>query len=248
MKALLKVVLYQPLFNLLAFLTWLIPGHNIGLAIIALTFLIRIALIPSSNKAIRAQKKIKDLNPQIEELKKKYPDKQEQAKQMMTFYKVNKINPLSSCLPLLIQLPILFIMYYVFRTGLTTDRYDELLYSFTPHVAMINTKFLWMDLLQSDKLYILPVLAGLMQFIQSRQMVPISTKSDKPKSDMQDIMQKQMLYILPFTTVLISLSLPSALSLYWVASILITIIQQKIVMNNKGAKADVSVSVRQKNS
>jgi YidC/Oxa1 family membrane protein insertase len=248
MKALLKVVLYQPLFNLLAFLTWLIPGHNIGMAIIALTLLIRIALIPSSNKAIRAQKKIKDLNPQIEELKKKYPDKQEQAKQMMTFYKVNKINPLSSCLPLLIQLPILFIMYYVFRTGLTTDRYDELLYSFTPHVAMINTKFLWMDLLHSDKLFILPVLAGLMQFIQSRQMVPTGTKSDKPKSDIQDIMQKQMLYILPFTTVLISLSLPSALSLYWVASILITIIQQKVVMNQKDSGSEVSVSVRQKNS
>lgn len=245
MKNLLKVILYKPLYNLLAFLVWLVPGHNIGVAIILLTVLIRVALIPSSKHAIEAQKKIKDLNPEIEALKKKYPDKQEQARKIMEFYKINKINPLSGCLPLLIQLPVFFILYYVFRTGLTTERYADLLYSFTPHLDTIKTGFLWVDLAKPDKFYIFGIIAGALQFIQARQITPVKKNSAK-SSDIQDVLQNQALYIMPLMTVIIAATLPSALALYWIITTLFTIIQQKAIMGKKGTKPEVSIKIRQK--
>ncbi|MFA6423074.1 MAG: YidC/Oxa1 family membrane protein insertase [Patescibacteria group bacterium] len=247
MKNFLKVILYQPLFNILAFLIFIIPGHSIGVAIIILTMLIRLALIPSSKHAIQAQKRIRDLNPELEAIKKKYPDKQEQSKQIMEFYKINKINPLSGCLPLLIQIPVFFVLYYVFRTGLTTARYDELLYSFTPHLSTFTTGFLWLDLSLPDKFYILPVIAGLLQFIQARQIMPPKHKTKQ--SDFQDVMQNQTMYIMPLMTIIIALRLPSSLALYWVITTIFTIVQQKLIMNNNGSdKSSVSVKIRQKNN
>jgi len=107
-KSFFKTILYKPLFNLLVLLIWLIPGHNVGVAIIILTVLIRLALLPSTASSIKAQKKLKELQPEIDKIREKYKsDQQAQAKATMDFYKDNKINPFSSCLPLLIQLPIL---------------------------------------------------------------------------------------------------------------------------------------------
>ena len=118
MKQLIVWILYQPLYNALILLVFIMPGNNVGLAIIALTVLVRIILLPSSLKGSRQQKKLQDLQPKLKELMAKYKDdKQKQAEVTAKFYKENKINPLGSCLPLLIQLPILIVLYYVFING-----------------------------------------------------------------------------------------------------------------------------------
>src|SRR3972149_8720304 len=146
LKYLLKLILYQPLYNALIFLVWLIPGHNVGLAIIILTVIIRLILLPSSMKATRQQKRMRDLQPEIQAIQARYKDdKAKQSQEIMAFYRENKINPLGSCLPLLIQLPILIILYYVFIHGLSTERFD-LLYDFTPRPEVINTGFLGLNL------------------------------------------------------------------------------------------------------
>lgn len=226
MKEILKITLYKPLFNLLIFLVWLIPGHSLGLAIIVLTILVRFALYPFSLSATRAQKRMKDLQPEIGALKEKYKDDQKaQAQATMALYKERGINPLGSCFPLLIQFPILIILFYVFRD---VNRFD-LLYPFTPRPGFINNNFLGIDLTKPE-LWVLPIITGITQFISSKQMQLTSGGGGGSKGmDFQKMMTTQMIYIFPLMTVLIARSLPAALSLYWTVTTIFGIIQQWLV-------------------
>src|SRR3989338_2887446 len=106
-------ILVFPLLNLLVFFYNFIP--DIGVVIILLTVLVRLVLLPSFHKSLKHQKALQDLQPKMNEIKEKYKnDKEQQAKAMMELYSAHKVNPLSSCLPLLIQLPILIALYQVF--------------------------------------------------------------------------------------------------------------------------------------
>lgn len=244
-KSFFKIILYKPLYNILMFLVWLIPGHNAGAAIIILTILIRLALVPSSNKAIESQKQLKELQPELDKIKQKYKnDQQAQARATMALYQANKINPLSSCLPLLLQLPVLIILYYVFRIGLDTSRFD-LLYYFTPHPETINTMFLGMNIANSN--IVLAVITGILQYIQSKQMMPnvkpANNKDDKT-DQLQKIMGNQMLYIMPVFTIFIGAKLPAALVLYWATTTLFAIIQQYFVLKRNTKLDRVQINVR----
>ena len=105
-------LIYRPLFNSLVFFYNIIPGHDFGLAIIALTILIRFALYPLSQKAIKSQKALSEIQPKIKEIQKQHQnDRAQQTKAMMEFYQKNKINPFSGCLPLLIQFPVFIGLY-----------------------------------------------------------------------------------------------------------------------------------------
>jgi len=115
-------VLYRPLFNVLIWLYDVLPGHDLGIAIIILTAAIRLLLYPLSKKAIKSQKALTGLQPKIKEIQKKYKDKADQAKATMELYRQYRINPMSGCLPILIQLPILIALYRVFFTGLDPEK------------------------------------------------------------------------------------------------------------------------------
>ncbi len=222
-KLILKTILYRPLYNALIFLVWLIPGHNVAWAIIILTIIIRLILLPSSLKAARAQIKLRDLQPELTKIQAEYKDdKTKQSQAVMAFYKKHKVSPWGSCLPLLIQFPILIVLYYVFINGLGTQRFD-LLYSFMPRPEFINTIWLGIDLAKPDR-WVLPIITGILQFIQGRQMQP---KPQPGKSqDMQTAMSRQMLYLMPIFTVIIAMRLPAALPLYWGITTLFGIGQQ----------------------
>jgi YidC/Oxa1 family membrane protein insertase len=223
-KLILKDILYQPLFNALIFLVWLVPDHNIAWAIIILTVIVRLALLPSSLKAARAQIRMRDLQPELQKLQAKYKDdKQKQSQALMEFYKENKVNPLGSCLPLLAQFPILIVLYYVFIHGLNTSNYG-LLYHFTPRTDTINTIWLGLDMAKPDR-YILPVIAGILQFIQGRQLMPPKPK-DGSRSDPGAMVSSQMMYLMPIFTIFIAGRLPAALPLYWIITTLFGIGQQ----------------------
>lgn len=230
LKAFLKLILYQPLFNALMLLVFIIPGHSVGWAIIALTIIIRLILLPSSLNALRQQKRMQDLQPEIQALQDKHKgDKQKLAEALTKFYKTNKINPLGSCLPLLIQLPILIILYYVFINGLDTSRFD-LLYAWMPRPDTVQTLFFGLDLGKPDR-WILPILAGALQFVQAWQIIP----KNQPKAGQQmaQMMSKQMMYLMPVFTVFIAGKLPAALPLYWVVTTLFAIGQQWWVYRTK---------------
>ena len=222
-------ILYQPLFNGLIWLYNVIPGHDLGIAIIVLTTLIRLILYPLSQKAIRSQKAMAKLQPEIKEIREKHKDKQEQAKAMMDLYKKYKINPLSGCLPILIQFPILIALYRVFFTGLDPQKLDGL-YSFVTRPETLNTMFLGiLDL--SQRSVVLALLAGLFMFIQSKMLMPQKMMKQGGglkigSVDFSSLMSQQMTYFMPLITVFIAWSLPAALPLYWIVITLFGIIQQ----------------------
>lgn len=251
LKDFFKAILYKPLFNLLMFFVWLIPGNSVGWAIIAITVLIRLILYPSQKKAIESQKKIQDLQPKMDEIKTKYAnDQQAQAQALMDLYKTYNINPLSSCLPILIQMPIIFILYRVLTIGLTKDRFD-LLYTFTPRPETINIMFMGMDLSQPS--IFMAVLAGVLQFAQSYRMMAKTNKNTKvtapkAKNDAEEMTQafsKQMLYMFPIFTIIIAIKLPAALALYWIVTTLFMVIQQEIIYRAKPKKETVTVKIKE---
>jgi YidC/Oxa1 family membrane protein insertase len=234
MGELFNVVLYQPLLNLLVFFYNIIPGHDVGLAIIAMTILLRLILYPLSIKSIKSQKAMKDLQPKLDEIKKKFANQKEKiASETMALYKSEKINPFSSCLPLLIQLPFLIAVYRVFRQGLASGSLD-MLYPFIHNPGVLSP--LSMGLFDLSKpVIVFALLAGVAQFFQSKMLVsqrPPKVVADKPGAkdeDMSAIMNKQMTYMMPVITVVIGWTLPGGLTLYWFMSTLLMFVQQVII-------------------
>ncbi|MEK7503437.1 MAG: YidC/Oxa1 family membrane protein insertase [Patescibacteria group bacterium] len=222
------IALYQPLFNALILTYLYLPGRDFGIAVIVLTVLIKLVLYPLGVQAIRSQKGLAQLQPKMKEIQEKFKnDKEQQSKAMMEFYKKEKINPFSGCLPLVIQLPILIGLYQVFWKGFGEAQL-RFLYSFVPNPGQINTTFLGiMDLAQAS--IILAVLTGIAQFFQGK-MMETKQKSSAGSSGMSQMMQKQMIYFLPIFTVFILWKLPAAVALYWLTTTLFTIAQQYIIL------------------
>ncbi len=248
-KYLAKIILLKPLYNALIFLVWLMPGRNLGLAIIGLTIITRLILLPSSIKATVSQRRLKELQPEMDKIREKYKDdKQGQSKALLEFYFQHKINPLGSCLPLLIQFPILIILYYVFRIGVDTSRFD-LLYGFMPRPETVNSLFLGINLAKPDPHFILPIIAGLSQLavgLQMRADMPKPKKDASQAEQMQGMLGQQMIFLTPLLTFFIAMKLPSALPLYWIAYSLFMIIQQWLIMKGKLGGQKATVKIREK--
>ncbi len=243
MGNLFHVVLYQPLFNLLVFFYNLIP--DIGVSIIIITLIVKIILFPLSRKAAKSQRALQLMQPKIEALKAQYKDDKEKlAKETMLLYKNEKINPFSSCLPLLIQFPIIIAVYQVFMSGLKVNDFQEL-YSFITNPGVINTTMLgisWLDL--SKPLIFLGVLAGAAQFWQSRILMAKTklhkVNDDKKEPGIPEMMNKQMMYMMPIITVVISASLPGGLALYWFVMTLFSVFEQYLA-NKSIAQKDGNI-------
>lgn len=246
-------VLYEPLFNGLMFLYKEVPGNDLGIAIIILTIIIKLILFYPSLSSIKSQKNLSEIQPKLDEIKKRYANnKEEQAKQLMSFYKENKVNPFSSCLPLLIQLPILWALYRVFWNGLSVDpttgilAQDQInhLYGYLKDFFTanpINTMFLGFVDLAATKNIVLAFLAGIAQFFQTRMiMAKKKIPSIKGAKDekLASTMSKQMMYMMPVITVVFGYQFPAGLTLYWLTSTLLMIIQQKIFLKPKKDKDD----------
>ena len=220
-----NLFLYQPLFNLLVLIYNYVPGRDFGLAIILLTILIRLVLYPISVKALNSQKALQKLQPKIQELQKKYKDdKERQTRETLELYRKEKINPFSGLLLAIVQLPILIALYQVFWHGLKPEAINNL-YNFVSNPVHINAMFFgFIDLSKPNLIF--AILAGIFQFIQTKMLLPGKENSNSKERDISQIMQKQMVYFLPFITVVILLKLPSALGLYWIISSVFSIIQQ----------------------
>lgn len=225
-----NIIFYKPLFNGLIFLYNIVPGHDMGVSIILLTILIRLILWPLTNKGLKNQKILAKIQPQIEEVRKKLKDKkEEQAKALMKIYADNKINPLAGFLPLLIQIPIIIALWRVFLNSINFNA--DALYSFVHAPTTIQMIFLgFIDL--SHRSVVLAILAGALQYWQTKMIMPPATAS--AKNDFGSIMAKQMLYMGPVLSIVIFWSLPAALPLYWIVVTLLTLLQQYIYQNDRG--------------
>ncbi len=223
-----NLIFAQPIFNLLIFLYDVVPGHDIGLAIILLTVLVKAILWPLSGQALRSQKALADLQPKMEALKKEYGDKQEElAKAMMALYSKEKVSPFSSCLPLLIQLPVFIALYHALNLGLKSSGFDTL-YPFVRNPGTITpTLFGIVDI--AKRSIPLAIAAAAAQFVQAKMMItrqqPKKTPGAKDE-EMLAVMNKQMLYMMPAMTLFIGWKLPGGLALYWLMQNVLTIGQQ----------------------
>lgn len=225
-----NTILYQPIFNIFVFLYNIIPGHDVGVVILALTIFVRLALYPLTGSSIKSQRALQDLQPKLAAIKKQYADdKQKQTQAIMELYKTNKVNPLTSCLPMLVQLPILIALYMVLRDGLDSKNLADSLYSFVANPGTINQISLGFFNMAKPN-YVLAALAGLAQYWQaktlSRKNPPAEAGAGGKDEAMMSMMNKQMLYFMPAMTVLIGLSLPAGLTLYWFFGTVLMALQQ----------------------
>lgn len=234
-----NTVLYQPLLNALAFLVSIIPGGDVGIAVIVLTILVKIILFPLSQKSIESQAEMNILAPELNKIKTSGASKEEQAKQTFELYKKHKVNPFSGCLLVLVQIPIIFALYYVFFKGINFK--SELLYSFVHIPEHINMIFLGIiDI--SKKSIFLAVLAGVSQYLQAHFMPkPVSSGNtigsvSSFSESFTKSMQMQMKYIFPFVVAFIAYSISGAVALYWITSNLFMVGQQIYVKKEKNFK------------
>jgi YidC/Oxa1 family membrane protein insertase len=225
-------IFFQPIFNLLIGI-YLLLGNNLILAILLLTVIIKLILWPINQQAIRSQRAMQEIQPKIEALKEQYKDdKTKLGQAMMELYKTEKVNPFSSCLTLLIQLPFLIAVYQVFSQGLKGDTL-KLLYTFMPHLNSLQTSVWGWDL--TKRSIVLAVLAGLAQFWQTKMLLntPKNSLNQTSTNQTMAMMNKQMLYFMPIITIWIGATVPSGLTWYWLCFTLLSIVQQMFVLRQK---------------
>jgi YidC/Oxa1 family membrane protein insertase len=228
-------VFYQPFYNLLVWLYVVMPVASIGIPIIVTTLLIKGALFPLTFRSLKSQKEMQEIQPMIKEIREKYKDdKEKQAQELMAVYKNHNVNPLASCLPLLIQLPIFLALFRVLQEGLGEVKGD-ILYTFVQNPETINTMFLGIDLAQVS--VPLAILAAIAQYFQAKQTIArrpakeIRNKEGAKDEDMMAQMNKMMIYFMPIITLTIGVtSLQGGVMLYWLATTFLTIILYKIFL------------------
>ncbi len=239
-STLFHTILYQPILNVFVFLYNIIPGHDIGITILLITILVRALVYPLMSSSIKSQKAVQDLQPKLKEIKEQYKDdKQKQATATMQLYKENKVNPFASCLPLLVQLPILIALYMVMRDGLMSDNLGNDIYSFIFNPGKLNNVSFWIfDMAKAN--LILAIFAGAAQYFQTKAMLvkqpPKEAGEGAKDEQMMAMMNKQMLYFMPVMTVFIGATLPAGLTLYWFFSTLLTWGQQVLIYKQHDKK------------
>lgn len=243
-------LLYIPILNLLiAF--YHVLFDNFGLAIIGLTVFIRVLTYPLSKPMLEMSKKQKELQPELDALKKKYPKREDLAAKQMELYKEHGLNPAAGCLPQIIQFIIIIALYRVFMNllsanGVMISEINSLLYNFDflkfAEGAQLNTQFLVWNLAERDPYFVLPIAAALAQFGMSKYMAKSHKKIEKTVEETPDKsddfmynMQEQMTYMLPIMTLVIGFNLPAGLVFYWFISTLIALGQYVLISRPKTA-------------
>lgn len=237
-----NIIFTFPIYNVLMLLDRLFG--DFGLSIIVLTLIIRLCLVPLTLKQLRSTKATQAIQPLMADLKKKYAnDQRAQYQAMQALYKEYNISPMAGCLPLLIQLPILYGLYGAMRTVLTPstghvtlDVVNQYIYPFLPKFALLpDFNLRWFTFLNAhwfislatpDPTHILPVLAGVATFAQLRM------SQARARSGQKDMMSQQMQimsYVMPFVTLFIAWSFPAGLAIYWTTTSVFSMIQQYFV-------------------
>jgi YidC/Oxa1 family membrane protein insertase len=233
-----SVLLYQPLYNVLVILFNAFPWGGVGLAVILITVLIKIALLPFNYKTLKSQKEMQEIQPKINEIRQTYKDDQaKMAQELMAVYKTHKVNPFASCLPMVVQLIVLLVFYQVLRAGIQTID-QNMLYAFVHNPGSLSHMFLGIDL--SRVSVTLAAVAAVAQFFQAKQMITsrppaaVREKSETLDEDMMAVTNKTMVYMLPVVIFIVgATSVPGGLTLYMLVSTVMTYIMYAVFLGKK---------------
>src|SRR5579859_432945 len=235
-----NIFFYEPVYNILmtlygVFHTFL-PSGGFALAIVVLTLMLRACLIPLTRKQLKSSRAMQELQPKLKELQARYKNApQELMAAQQALYKEHGVNPVSGCLPLLIQMPFIYALYGAFETviyakGSLTAILGKIngdLYPFVPHLrAVPDTAFFWTSLARPDSLHILPVVAAILTFLQLRMALPVRKPTPAGQRDSMSQATGMMQYVMPIMTLVIGLGFPAGLALYWCVSTLFSAVQQ----------------------
>lgn len=250
-----NTVFVDPIINLLSaiyhFLVFLHIPSPLGFSIITLTILIRFVLYPLTASQLRTSKKMQELAPKLNKLKEVHKaDAKKLQAETMKLYKEHGVNPAAGCVPLLLQLPIIWGLYGVLRNVVNPNAKEVLSYvNHAAYTSALHISSAWdthffglplggtpASLVKTMPLIILvPVITAVLQFIQSKMMVPAQEAEEKvkevaeKKKDTEDFtkaFQTQSLYIFPLMIGFFSWSFPVGLSFYWNTFTLFGILQQ----------------------
>ena len=248
-----NTILVFPIINILLFIYHVLSlspiPYPLGFSIIVLTILIRLVLYPLTASQIKAAKKMQELNPHLSNLKEKHKNDAKMLQQeTMKLYKEHGVNPAAGCLPVLIQLPVIWGLYSVLNKVIhlgsaTVIEINKIAYvDFLKITKVWDTNFFGLPLAQNPQhlmstigplILLVPILTGVFQFIQSKMLIPavnknLPVKKDEKKKDddFATAFQSQSLYIFPVMIGFFSWSFPIGLSLYWNTFTIFGIIQQ----------------------
>jgi len=234
---------FDPIYNSLVFFIDVIPGGDVGFAIICTVVLVKTVILPISLKAARTQLAMREIEPKLTEIKEKYKNEREvQAVKTMELFREADVNPFLSILLLFIQIPIVIALYFaVYKGGgvALPEINTILLYSFIPTPETVNMIFLgFMDI--TMKSLPLAVLAGITQFIHTHLSLPPQKPRDPKaepnfKDDFARSMHIQMKYVMPILILVVAYTISAAIALYFTISNLMAIAQEYVV-RHKGLK------------
>lgn len=225
-----SAIFYNPLYNAVVAITSVVPAHNLALAIVIFTIIIKFILLPLSKKAVVTQMKIKLIEPEIKAIKDKYKDDRRlEAEKTLELYKKHKLNPFSTIFLALLQIPIFIALALMFSKDAFANIDPNLLYSFVKMPLYVDHTLFSLNM--SERSVILGALAGIFQFIQIQYSIPAYKKPEKGtppsfKDDLARSMNVQMRYVLPVIVFVTSLGFTASLALYWIVSTLFTICQE----------------------
>lgn len=220
---------YNPIYNTLVAFTALVPGSDVGVAVVLVTVLIRLVLLPFSLSSARTQRAMKALEPKIKELKEKHKgNKEKEALETLALYREARVNPFTNIIIVFIQIPILLALYWVFSAEQFSAINAARLYAFTPTPRVVSLEFLGLVSV-AGKSITLAVLAGITQLFQAHLALAGTMKpsdSGGAQSDFQKIMGMQMKYVFPFLIAIISYTTSGAVALYFITTNLAGALQE----------------------
>lgn len=204
--------------NVLVFLANL-TGSS-GWAIVALTIVIKLLMVPLTLSSLRSAKRMQELQPLLKDLQKKHgDDRQMLSAETMRLYQEHKVNPFGSCLPILIQMPIFFGLYYAILNISSEPKYAD---------AGFSTSFAWLpNLALPDPIYLLPIIVTVTQFIQQRMAMP--QKVPGQQLDPQQQMMNQMLQFMPLMVGFFAWNFASGPVIYWITQNVFSAVQQYFI-------------------
>jgi YidC/Oxa1 family membrane protein insertase len=220
MKSFFNTFFYDPMYNALVFLVGVLPGESVGLAVITLTILVKFILFPLAHKSTTTQARMRAIEPHIKKIKEKHKDDQQaQARATMELYKEHGVNPFSGCFLMLLQLPVIFALYFVFFDGMKFNQ--DILYSFILLPEHMNMVFFGTDL--AAKSIPFAFIAAVTQYFQIKLSIPTPAKAAegvKPsfQEEFSRSMAVQMKYVFPVLVFFIAYTISSAVALYWIVS------------------------------
>ena len=225
-----ETVALEPLMNVMIVLSSVLAG-SFGLALILLTIIVRMAMLPLTLRQLRSSRAMQLMQPKVQELQRKYAkDQQKLQQEVSKLYQETGVSPWGCLLPLAIQMPIWIALYQSIMRVMATTPEDLLnlsqhLYSWdiVNQAVPMSADFLWLNLASPDPYFIMPILVGGGMWVQQRM---VATPSPTPQ---QQQMNRLMQWMMPLMFALFALQFPTGLSVYWVTMIVIGIVTQYFV-------------------